>query len=80
MKNPAKLLKLKKMWDGFASRHPKLLRYLAYISDNSLEEGSILDITVIDPEGKSLHSNARLTAEDVQFLKEIRAVLGGDSQ
>lgn len=80
MKNPAKLLKLKKMWDGFATRHPKLLRYLAYISDNSLEEGSILDITVIDPQGKSLHSNARLTAEDVQFLKEIRAALGGDSQ
>ncbi len=76
MKNPAKLLRLKRMWDGFATRHPKLLRYLAYISDNSLEEGAILDITVTDSQGKSLHSNARLTAEDVQFLKEIRAVLG----
>ena len=76
MKNPAKLLRLKRMWDGFATRHPKLLRYLAYISDNSLEEGAILDITVTDSKGKSLHSNARLTAEDVQFLKEIRAVLG----
>ena len=76
MKNPAKLLCLKRMWDGFATRHPKLLRYLAYISDNSLEEGAILDITVTDSQGKSLHSNARLTAEDVQFLKEIRAVLG----
>ena len=76
MKNPAKLLRLKRMLDGFATRHPKLLRYLAYISDNSLEEGAILDITVTDSQGKSLHSNARLTAEDVQFLKEIRAVLG----
>ncbi|MBR4701646.1 MAG: hypothetical protein IKP19_08150 [Oscillospiraceae bacterium] len=76
MKNPAKLLRLKRMWDGFATRHPKLLRYLAYISDNSLEEGAILDITVTNSQGKSLHSNARLTAEDVQFLKEIRAVLG----
>ena len=76
MKNPAKLLRLKRMWDGFATRHPKLLRYLAYISDNSLEEGAILDITVTDSQGITLHSNARLTAEDVQFLKEIRAVLG----
>ena len=75
MKNPAKLLRLKRMWDGFAGRHPKLLRYLAYISDNSLEEGAILDITVIDPQGKSLRSNARLTAEDVDFLKEIREAL-----
>lgn len=76
MKNPAKLLRLKRMWGGFAARHPKLLRYLAYISDNSLEEGAILDITVTDSQGKSLHSNAKLTAEDVEFMKEIRAVLG----
>ena len=78
MKNPARLLRLKRMWGGFASRHPKLLRYLAYVSDNSLEEGAILDITIIDPQGKSLHSNAKLTAEDVTFLKEIRAILGSD--
>ena len=77
MKNPAKLLKLKRQWDGFASRHPKLLRYLAYVSDYSLEEGAILDLTVTDAEGKALHSNAKLTAEDVAFLQELRAALAG---
>ena len=76
-KNPAKLLALKRQWDGFASRHPKLLRYMAYISDHSLADGAVLDITVTDPEGKSLHSNARLTAEDVAFIQEVRAALGG---
>lgn len=75
MKNPAKLLKLKREWDGFAGRHPKLLRYLAYVSDHSLEDGAILDLTVTDPEGKALHANAKLTAEDVAFLQEIRALL-----
>ena len=78
MKTPAKLLKLKREWDGFATRHPKLLRYLVYVSDHSLEEGSILDLTVTDPTGKPLHANAKLTAEDVAFLQQLRAVLGGD--
>ena len=75
MKNPAKLLKLKKQWDGFATRHPKLLRYLAYVSDHNLADGTILDLTVTDKDGNALHANARLTAEDVEFMQEIRALL-----
>ena len=78
MRNPAQLLRMKKKWEGFASRHPKMLRYLSYISDRYLAEGTLLDITVTDAEGKSLHSNARLTAEDVEFLQELRVLLNGD--
>lgn len=75
MKNPAKLLQLKRQWDGFAGRHPKFLRYLAYITDNYLEEGTVLDMTVTDTKGRALHSNARLTPEDVAFLREIKTLL-----
>ena len=75
MKNPAKLLKLKRMWDGFATRHPKLLRYLAYVNDNYMEEGTLVDLTVTDAKGKALHSNAKLTAEDVEFINAVRAAL-----
>ena len=75
MKNPAKLLHLKRELDAFSGRHPKFLRYLAYISDHYLEEGSVLDLTVSDPQGRSLHGNAKLSAEDVAFLQEVRAVL-----
>ena len=78
MRNPAQFLRLKKKFDGFASRHPKMLRYLSYVSDHYLAEGNLLDITVTDTEGKSLHSNARLTAEDVAFLQELRVLLSGD--
>lgn len=80
MKNPAKLLRLKKQWEGFSARHPKLLRYLGYITDHYMSEGTVLDITVTDAEGKSLHSNARLTSEDVAFLQEVRAALGSKEE
>ena len=75
MRNPAKLLQLKKGWNGFSARHPKLLRYLGYITDHYMNEGTVLDITVTDAKGHSLHSNARLTEEDVAFLREVRSAL-----
>ncbi len=77
MRNPAKLLQMKRKFDAFAGRHPKFLRYLAYITDNYMAEGAVLDVTVTDAEGKSIHGNARLTAEDVAFLKEVKAFLDG---
>lgn len=78
MKNPAKLLQLKKQYSAFLDRHPKFMRYLAYITDNYMEEGAVLDVTVTDAAGKSLHGNAKLTAEDVAFLQEVRQMLSGD--
>ncbi len=78
MRNPAKFLQLKKQYDAFVERHPKFMRYMAYITDNCISEGAIMDVTVTDAEGKSIHGNAKLTAEDVAFLQEVRKLLGGD--
>ena len=78
MKNPAKLLQLKKQYSAFMGRHPKFMRYLAYITDHYMEEGTVMDLTVTDAQGRSLHGNAKLTAEDVAFLKEVRQMLSGD--
>ena len=78
MINPAKLLQLKKQYDAFIERHPKFMRYMAYITDHYISEGAVMDVTVTDAEGKSIHGNAKLCAEDVTFLREVRRMLGGD--
>ena len=78
MRNPAKLLQLKKQYEAFTARHPKFMRYLAYITDNYMTDGTVMDVTVTDASGKSLHGNARLCAEDVAFLQEVRKMLSGD--
>ncbi len=80
MKNPAKLLQLKKQYTAFSGRHPKFMRYLAYITDHYMAEGTVLDLTVTDAEGKSLHGNAKLSAEDVAFLQEVRRLLSKDGE
>ena len=78
MRNPAKLLQLKKQYEAFIERHPKFMRYMAYITDHYIEEGAVMDVTVTDAQGKSLHGNAKLCAEDAAFLQEVRKLLGGD--
>ena len=78
MRNPAKLYQLKKQFAAFTARHPKFMRYLAYITDNYIAEGTVMDVTVTNAEGKSLHGNAKLTAEDVAFLQEVRKMLSSD--
>ena len=78
MINPAKMIQLKKQYEAFLERHPKFMRYMAYITDNYISEGAVMDVTVTDTQGKSIHGNAKLTAEDVVFLQEVRRMLGGD--
>jgi hypothetical protein len=78
MRNPAKLYQLKKQFAAFTARHPKFMRYLAYITDNYIAEGTVMDVTVTNAEGKSLHGNAKLTAEDVAFLQEVRKMLSSE--
>lgn len=76
MKNPAKLLQLKRQYEAFTARHPKLMRYLAYVTDNCMTEGTVMELTVTDATGKAIRGNARLSAEDVAFLQELRRQLG----
>ena len=78
MRHPAKFLQFKKQYTAFTGRHPKFMRYLAYITDYYMEEGTVLDLTVTDAAGKSLHGNARLTAEDAAFLRQVKELLSGD--
>ena len=75
MINPARLLQLKRQYSAFTARHPKFLHFLAYATDHCLEDGTVMDLTFTDTQGKALHGNAKLTPEDVTFLKEVRDLL-----
>lgn len=76
MVNPAKLLKFKKELSAFIARHPKFIRYLDVVKKDYVREGSVIDVTVTEPDGKGLHSNLRLSTEDVQTLNELQEFLG----
>ena len=75
MVNPAKLLKLKSAWTGFSQRHPKFVKFLDVAGKEYLEEGTVLDVTIKDPQGRELHTNFRVTKEDMELYHDLRSAL-----
>lgn len=59
--NPMKLLQIKNMWDGFVSRHPKFPNFLKAVSQNGIQEGTVLEVQITTPEGKTFTSNYKGT-------------------
>ena len=73
--NPARLLQLKKDWERFTQRHPKLLRYLNVISRTHMKKGVIVEIAVREPDNPPLRANIQLTDEDIALLQTVKELL-----
>lgn len=52
--NPLKLMQLKDAWMQFNRRHPKLAPFFRAIQAKALKEGTVIEMKVTTPEGKSL--------------------------
>ena len=74
--NPIKLMQLKGKWNDFQNAHPKFMPFLNAAS-NKMEPGSVFAISVTSPDGKVLETNLRLSADDVELLKEVAAITSG---
>ena len=70
--NPMQILKIKGLWDGFTKRHPKFPVFLKALTQGTITEGSIIEITVTTVEGKVLNSNLKVTREDMDIVEELR--------
>ncbi len=69
--NPMKLLQLKGLWDKFSARHPKLQPFFQAVGREAMQEGTVLELTVTLPDGKSLKTNMKMTSEDVEAVREL---------
>lgn len=76
MMNPAKLFKMKSAWDTFTKNHPKFPMFLTAVRQNGFREGSMIEINVTTPDGKTLSTNLRLTASDMELFKELSEMAG----
>jgi hypothetical protein len=77
--NPMVLLKIRKMWGDFTAAHPKLLPYFRELNSGGyIGEGSVIDITVTDADGRSLRCNMKVSADDIELIKSV-AEIGRDA-
>ena len=70
--NPMQLLKMKSAWDRFQAAHPKFPLFLNSVMQDGIREGTILDFTVTEPDGKTYRSNLKISQEDLELFQELK--------
>lgn len=73
--NPMKLVQLKPQIKQFRDRHPKFIQFFASVGRSGIREGSVLEVSITDPDGKKICTNMKLSAEDMKLIEEVTAAM-----
>lgn len=68
----ALLQQLKDGIDRFRMNHPKFPLFLKAVAQEALREGTLIEINVTTPEGKTYCSNVRLKSDDMEFIESLK--------
>ena len=66
--NPLALMQLKERLNIFNADHPKMLPFLTALRDR-VQEGSVLELKVTDPDGQELVTNIRVNENDMETVR-----------
>ena len=70
--NPMDMMRLGSLLKGFQSRHPKFPKFVKAASrPGVLEEGTVIEIMIVPPNGDGMTTNIRVTREDLELLKSL---------
>lgn len=70
--NPMDMMRLGSLWKGFQSRHPKFPKFLKAASrPGVLEEGTVIEIKIVPPNGEEITTNIKVSEKDLELLKSL---------
>lgn len=72
--NPMALLKAKKSWETFCRNHPRFPAFMQAVQAAGIQEGTIIEVSVTTPAGKTMTTNVRLTASDMQAFNDLKGL------
>lgn len=61
-------MKAKSAWETFTRNHPKFPMFLNAVKRDGIKEGTVIAISVIDPDGTKKETNVKVTASDLELL------------
>ena len=70
--NPMLIMQLQQRMTQFQQDHPKVMPFFRAVGENAVQEGSVFAIKVTTPDGKTLESNIKLTANDIETINMIK--------
>ena len=69
--NPMALMQIKGMLDTFKKNHPKVPMFFSAAAQ-SIGEGSIVEMTITNPDGKKICTNMKVTQDDIQLVLQLK--------
>ena len=72
--NPMALLKAKKSWETFCRNHPRFPAFMQAVQAAGIQEGTIIEVSVTTPAGKTMTTNVRLTASYMQAFNDLKGL------
>jgi len=69
--NPMQIIKLKERLNSFRTRHPGFTRFIGVLRRDGVPEGSVLDVKITYPDGRTGTTNFRVSDEDIEFIRTI---------
>lgn len=75
--NPAMLFKIKGAWEKFVQNHPKFPLFLRAASTSGIREGYIIEVKIMDTDGKAICTNVKLTESDMELIGMIKDMSSG---
>lgn len=71
--NPMAMMKIAGLIEKFKNNHPKFFPFLKD-AGSRITAGSIIEITITDPNGDSITSNIRVTADDLEMIETMKTM------
>lgn len=66
------IMRIKKAWDTFTSNHPKFPGFLSAMKARGIHEGDIVAISITGPDGRTMETNLRVTASDLELFNTLK--------
>lgn len=74
MPNPGDLLKLMGFKNKFQSAHPRFTAFIGDVARMGVNEGDIIEVSLIKADGTKTTANMKVNADDVAMVNEIKSM------
>ena len=75
MMNPAAMMQIMTALKKFESTHPKFVAFIKTMFGKGITEGTIIELTVINPGQDPVTTNIRVQQSDLELVKQLQQLL-----
>lgn len=74
--NPAAMMQIMTAFKKFESTHPKFVAFIKTMFGKGITEGTIIELTVINPGQDPVTTNIRVQQSDLELVKQLQDLAG----